>query len=110
MGTNSELLQAMSEISKRSYYLMDVGDYGVFKVVAVEDHGSGRWSSHMSTIIELPSGRLYSIDWENGLTEYQENEYPWDSTGRWYHEPVEVEKVEEVKIITRYKKKDTSHV
>lgn len=106
MGTDSELLQAMSEISKDSYYLMDEGDYDGFKVIAIEDNGSGRWSTHMSTIIELPSGRLYSIDWESGLTEYQENEYPWNSSGRWHHEPIEVEKFEEVKIITRYKKKD----
>lgn len=107
MGTDSELLQAMAEISKDSYYLMDEGDYDGFEVIAIVDNGSGRWSTHMSTIIELPSGRLFSIDWESGLTEYQENEYPWDSTGRWYQEPVEVEKFEEVKIITRYRKKDT---
>ena len=40
------------------------------------EHGHSRWAAHMETIIEF-HGKYYSIDWERGLTEYQEDEiYP----------------------------------
>lgn len=42
-----------------------------------------RWSRSVTTIVEL-EGRFFSIDWEEGLTECQENEY--------YNQPVEVKK------------------
>ena len=47
------------------------------------EHGSGRWTTTVETIIEL-CGRNFSIVWERGLTEYQENEF--------YKQPVEVRK------------------
>lgn len=42
-----------------------------------------RWSRSVTTIIEL-NGRYFSISWEEGLTEYQDNEYN--------SQPVEVKK------------------
>ena len=45
------------------------------------EHGSGRWTTTVETIIEL-CGRTFSIFWERGLTECQENEF--------YNQPVEV--------------------
>ena len=51
---------------------------------------SRRWTKTIETIIEF-EGKNYSILWEQGLTEMQENEY--------YNQPVEVEKKEYDKII-----------
>ena len=42
-----------------------------------------RWTRSVESIIEV-EGRLFSIDWEQGLTESQENNYP--------NQPVEVER------------------
>lgn len=42
-----------------------------------------RWTRTVTTIVEL-LGRFFSIDWEEGLTESQENEF--------YNQPVEVKK------------------
>ena len=46
-----------------------------------------RWSQSVETIFEV-EGRYFSLMWENGLTEMQENEF--------YDQPVEVELVEKV--------------
>lgn len=50
-----------------------------------------RWSRSVTTIIEL-NGRYFSIDWEEGLTECQDNEYN--------SQPVEVKKHTYEKTIT----------
>lgn len=47
----------------------DVGNY-----IDKEEGNTWRWTQSMSTIFEI-EGQLYCIDWERGLTEYQENEY-----------------------------------
>lgn len=59
--------------------------------VDIQEKDSGRWTKHMRSIVEL-CGDLYSINFEQGLTEYQENEYPY--------QPVKVKKVEITKTIT----------
>ncbi len=47
------------------------------------ENDSGRWTTHMTTVFEI-GGRYFAIDWDRGLTEYQENEY--------WNQPVEVTK------------------
>lgn len=59
--------------------------------VDIQEKDSGRWTKHMRSIVEL-CGDLYSINFEQGLTECQENEYPY--------QPVKVKKVEITKTIT----------
>ena len=46
-----------------------------FQVIDEESHGSGRWMEYMTTYLKGPSGQHYAIDWNSGLTEYQENSY-----------------------------------
>ena len=36
----------------------------------------GRWTQEMTTYLRMRDGRFFCIEWEKGLTEYQENEYP----------------------------------
>lgn len=50
-----------------------------------------RWLRSVRSIIEI-CGRYFAIDWEEGLTECQENEF--------YNQPFEVEKKEYQKTIT----------
>lgn len=39
-------------------------------------NGHGRWVEYMTTIIELcDTGTYYALDWNRGLTEYQDNEF-----------------------------------
>lgn len=60
---------------------------------AVEtDYGENRrWTRTNTTVVKL-LGRYFSVDWEEGLTEYQENEF--------YNQPIEVEKKTYEKTIT----------
>lgn len=60
---------------------------------------SGRWIQSMSTIFEI-DGQLYCVDWEQDLTEYQENEY--------WAQPYKVRREEKVVTTTvvRYVKTD----
>lgn len=39
-----------------------------------EEGDSGRWTTFMVTVVEV-NGKLYAINWQRGLTEYQENSY-----------------------------------
>ena len=55
--------------------------------------GSGRWTQHIQTIIDI-DGDLWAIDWNRGLTEYQENEF--------YDQPYRVVKQEKQVVITEY--------
>ena len=48
----------------------------VGKYIDEKEGDSGRWTKDMSTIFEI-DGQLYCINWEQGLTECQDNEY-WE--------------------------------
>lgn len=52
-----------------------------FKEINREYGEKGRWTRVVTSIIEIKD-RTFAIDWEEGLTEYQENEY--------YYQPYEV--------------------
>lgn len=54
-------------------------------------HGDNRrWTRSVTSIIKL-CDRFFQLNWEEGLTEYQPNEY--------YHQPCEVKKVEREEVI-----------
>ena len=55
-----------------------------------ENGENRRWSRTVTSIVEI-GGKTYSIDWEEGLTECQENSF--------YDQPIEVEKHEYEKTI-----------
>lgn len=55
-----------------------------------ENGENRRWSRTVTSIVEI-GGKTYSIDWEEGLTECQENNF--------YDQPIEVEKHEYEKTI-----------
>ncbi len=68
------------------------------KEIACIEGDTHRWTRDMETIVEM-CGRYFCVNWGNGLTEYQENEF--------HYQPYEVEKVEHEKTITvtEWKKK-----
>ena len=70
-----------------------------FKTVDRNEVGTSRWSTTIEVITQGPSGKLYLWEWEEGLTEMQENDRYDDSV-------TEVEKHEETKtiVVTTYKK------
>lgn len=55
-----------------------------------------RWSRSVTTIVQL-GDRYFAIEWEEGLTEMQENEF--------YEQPYEVEKTEKTVVVTEWKAK-----
>lgn len=75
-----------------------------------EDEGEdSRWSRTVQTIVEVPNGNIYSIEWEKGLTEMQENEF--------YNQPEKLKKFEVVtemvpveKVIIEYEEDDVRTV
>ena len=54
---------------------------------------SGRWTQGVQTIIDI-DGALWAIDWDRGLTEYQDNEF--------YNQPYRVVKRERQIIVAEY--------
>lgn len=71
------------ELSENELKLCAWGEVG--KCIDEQEGEDYRWTRDMSTIFEL-NGQLYCIDWQQGLTEMQENEY-WE-------QPYKVERVE----------------
>ena len=59
-------------------------NYMAFDCIQVDEieGDRGRWTMGMTTVFEC-DGRHFAIDWNSGLTEYQENEF--------YNQPYEVE-------------------
>lgn len=74
-----------------------LGEYELMRLVSdyeFDQAGNGdcrRWTERMNTIV-LIGGRYFSIKWNRGLTEYQDNEF--------WSQPVEVFKKEYEKTIT----------
>lgn len=62
-----------------------------FNVVETQHGENRRWSRSVRSILEI-GGRYFALDWDEGLTEMQENEF--------YNQPIEVEKKEYTKTIT----------
>lgn len=58
---------------------------------------NNRWTRSMTTIFKYED-KLYALNWEQGLTEYQCNEF--------YCQPYEVEEYKEVIEVTKYKPKE----
>lgn len=70
--------------------------FGYAQVHEVEG-SSGRWDTPVTTVVQLPSGDLYAVDWSRGLTESHENTF--------MNQPqkVELEEKEVVTVVTNIK-------
>lgn len=55
-------------------------ELGDIKYIAELEGDCSRWTRHMDTIFKI-GGNLWDIPWEQGLTEYQEDEF-WDQPYR----------------------------
>ena len=89
-----EKMYASEPLSEKELKLLATGwgsgcdaEPGEFKIIDEIEGDSGRWTKGMETIIQVGDD-LWSIPWQQGLTEYQENEF-WD-------QPVRVERKERV--------------
>lgn len=80
----SRLLNGAKDFTERE--LSELTEYTIDTI----EGESGRWTQQIESIIEV-DGRLFSIDWDCGLTEYQESSFD--------NQPIEVKLVEEVKTI-----------
>ena len=70
----------------------DIGEIvNALEEVDSETFESGRWTESVRTVVNL-CGRFFAIEWERGLTECQDNEFP--------NQPFEVERHEYQKTIT----------
>lgn len=54
-------------------YFGDI-DVGKYEKIEVIEGDVGRWSRSMTTIISIDND-FWAIDWERGLTEYQDDEF-----------------------------------
>lgn len=69
--------------------LRRVRDYEIDEIIGESD----RWTRSVETICEL-CGRYFALNWEEGLTEMQENEF--------HKQPYEVKKVKKVVTVTEW--------
>lgn len=104
---DEEKLQGLPDRAKRIYKDLQDGEklsnsdlsYLVYNFELDDERDCGenrRWSRSVCSIVEL-GGKHYSITWEQGLTENQENEF--------WNQPVEVEKHQYPKtiVVTEWK-------
>lgn len=70
----------------------------IFDIVDTQlDSELHRWTRTVTTVFEI-EGRLFALEWEQGLTEECEDEF--------YNQPYEVEKKEKTVKVVEYVKKD----
>lgn len=72
-------------------------NYSDYEVVDTIEGDCGRWTQHITTIFK-DGNKFYALEWERGLTEYQEDEFYW--------QPYEVEPYQETIVVTKYKTKE----
>jgi hypothetical protein len=51
---------------------------GPWTYVAQQEGGSTRWTQWHTLVVRHEDGTLWGLDYETGLTEYQELNYPWE--------------------------------
>lgn len=70
----------------------------IFNIVDTQsDNELHRWTRNVTTVFEV-GGRLFALEWQQGLTEDCDDEF--------YNQPYEVEKKEKTIVVTEYVKKD----
>lgn len=71
--------------------------------VATQEGDDHRWWREMTEIVKDPDHALWAFDWKSGLTESQENEFPWENYNAPDDEETEVYSVRPVvKTVTEY--------
>lgn len=73
--------------------MIDKEDMDAITFVDEQDGDSGRWTKHKTTIFKV-NNDLWCVQWEEGLTECQENEF--------YDQPYKVKCIEDVVIVKKY--------
>lgn len=93
---DSEFLWRFDEGDKFSERELSIMPWEM-NVVETINGENGRWTRPVQTIFEV-QGRLFALDWEEGLTESQDHEF--------FEQPYEVEKRTKVIEVNEYVKKD----
>ncbi len=90
-----EFLEKFDKGEKFSERELDSLRWGLDEVETIYGENN-RWSRSAKTIFDV-QGRLFALDWEEGLTENQENEF--------FNQPYEVEKRTKTIVVNEYIKK-----
>lgn len=79
------------------YELLDIVKGEIFDIVDEQENNElHRWTRTVTTVFEI-EGRLFALEWEQGLTEECDDEF--------YNQPYEVEKKEKTVKVVEYVKK-----
>lgn len=107
-------IKEFKEIVQKEWYALTypgdsvkAKDGGMYTVLNREEVGSKRWSNVIQVVVEFPDGRLFAWSYDEGATEYQENEYPWDFYGENW-KPTEVEHYTETIVVDKFIAKENS--
>lgn len=73
--------------------MIDEEDMDAITLIDEQDGDSGRWTKHKTTIFKV-NNDLWCVQWREGLTELQENEF--------YNQPYKVKCIEDVVIVKNY--------
>lgn len=68
-----EIVSKLKSGEKLTEYELKYLVYDGIEVDEIEGD-SYRWTQHVQTILDI-DGELWAVEWERGLTEYQENEF-----------------------------------
>lgn len=66
-----------------------------FEEISDEAYSSGRWTEYREMVVKMTDdGFFYAVQHQEGLTEYQDLDY----ADRWFSDPVEFVRVEQVPV------------
>lgn len=75
-----ESITISRELAEELFALAPGGSASNLLKVADFDGDKGRWVQHcLLVFMDIATGKYYAIDYQLGLTEYQDNDFPWDN-------------------------------
>lgn len=74
--------------NKREFTTEEIREYVKDDAVSTESHDNGRWVEYMTTVFQDEHGDYYSVNWNRGLTELQEDDF--------YEQPVQVHPITKI--------------
>lgn len=67
-----------AEVAEILCYSNDGREHEGWRKMYDQERGSGRWNAHHWLVLqEIATGDQYAVEYSLGLTENQENDFPW---------------------------------
>jgi hypothetical protein len=107
IGEEMSDIQVPNITKQEAEFLFEGGELvGEWEYVVQQEGDSHRWHTGWTLVLRhIPTGELWGLEYETGLTENQENSYPWDDGRNSAYLPMKLKRLHpHTKVITAYER------